>query len=363
MKNPPMQDRHLLRRLSISLLAFALVIGLVAARPAFQISDDRELKEIDLTGWDCLNRLEGSAKTPDGVERNRLKNRSAPDGSPPVADLDTAGFLKQVAEFDAQTKGKRRKDLNPAQQQQLEALEKQIVGLSGYVVLAYCGPTEATNCGSVDFHDWHLEIFERSIDHAPKPGDATPIICEITPRTQNAIYRDKIRIQELAGFFRRADLDYEPTGHPARKVRVTGYLLWDDDHNGAADVGTTIKTVGANKYHNPWRSSGWEIHPVLKVELLDNQAVTAAVSSSPAQSSSPPTPETKSVPTPPSPVSPSIPQQFVTILQPVKIKIPYGEAVLPRGTRLAIVSRQGQSVIVQYLDGTYAVPIASTDLQ
>jgi hypothetical protein len=242
---------------------------LIAARPAFQISGDRELKEIDLQSWDCLNRLEGNAKTLDGVERNRLKNRAAPDVVPPVVDLDTAGFLQRTADFEAQTKGKHRRDLNPAQQQQLAALEKQVVALSGYLALAYCGPTESTNCGSVDFHDWHLEIFERPLDHAPGPGDATPVICEITPRTQNAIYRDRIRIQELAGFFRRADFDYEPTGHPARRIRVTGYLLWDDDHNGAADVGTTIRTVAANKYHNPWRSTAWEVHPAFKVEPLE----------------------------------------------------------------------------------------------
>jgi hypothetical protein len=50
---------------------------------------------------------------------------------------------------------------------------------------------------------------------------------------------------------------------------VTGYLLWDDEHNGVADVGTTIRTIGANKYHHPWRSTPWEIHPVLKIEALD----------------------------------------------------------------------------------------------
>lgn len=358
------QDRHLLRGPWASLLVgLALLLGLLGARPAFQISGDRELKEIDLSGWDCLNRLEGSAKTPDGSERNRLKNRSAPDVAPPVVELDTAGFLKRVAEFDAQTKGKRRKELNSSQKQQLDALEKQIVRLSGYLVLAYCGPPESTNCGSVDFHDWHLEIFERPFDHAPQPGDATPIICEITPRTQNAIFRDKIRIQELTAFFRGIDLNYEPTGHPARKVRVTGYLLWDDEHNGAADVGTTIKKIGANKYHNPWRSAAWEIHPVVKVEALDHAPVTTAVPASPAQSSPSRLTETTPVAPPTSPVSTPAAQQFVTIVQPVKIKIPYGETTLPRGAKFPIVSRQAQTVVIQYMDGTYSIPITSTDLR
>ena len=72
--------------------------------------------------------------------------------------MDTVSFLKYVADFAAQTQNKRRKDLSPAQKQQLDQLEKQSVSLTGYLVLAYAGPTESTNCGSVDFHDWHLEL-------------------------------------------------------------------------------------------------------------------------------------------------------------------------------------------------------------
>lgn len=50
-------------------------------------------------------------------------------------------------------------------------------------------------------------------------------------------------------------------------------------------------------------------------------------------------------------------------LQPVKIKIPYGETVLPRGGTFPIVSPQGQTIIIQYMDGTYAIPIGSADLR
>jgi endonuclease/exonuclease/phosphatase family metal-dependent hydrolase len=54
--------------------------------------------------------------------------------------------------------------------------------------------------------------------------------------------------------------------------------------------------------------------------------------------------------------------QVVTITQPVRIKIPYGETVLPRGLKLVVVSRDAQTVTVQYLDGTQVIPISSTDL-
>src|SRR5205809_47956 len=148
--------------------------------------------------------------------------------------------------------------------------EAPLVSLTAYLVLAYAGPPETTNCSSVDFHDWHLEMFDEPPDHPPQPGDPTPIIAEITPRTQNAIYRDGIRIQELAAFFRHPDVTYESTGHKAQKLRLTGYFLWDDEHNdNTKDVGATIHSIARNRYHNPWRPTAWEIHPVIKLERLD----------------------------------------------------------------------------------------------
>jgi endonuclease/exonuclease/phosphatase family metal-dependent hydrolase len=55
--------------------------------------------------------------------------------------------------------------------------------------------------------------------------------------------------------------------------------------------------------------------------------------------------------------------EFVTLIEPVKIKITYGEAVLPRGLKLPVLSRNANTVTVKYLDGSHAIPISSTDLQ
>ena len=258
------------RRVAFILFLIGFALLLQGARQ--RVTDDRELKEIDLKSWDCVDKLEGSAKTPEQMERNRLKNRSAPEGGiPAVESTDVPGFLRRVTEFEAQTKNRKRVEINMSQKDLLAPLEKKLVSLTGYLNLAYPGPPETTNCGSSDFHDWHLEVFEKPMDHSPAPGDTTPIICEITPRTQNAIYHDGIRIQELAAFFRGPppEMAYESTGHKAQKIRVTGYLLWDDEHNGTADIGTTIEAVGANKLHHPWRQAAWEIHPVLKIERAD----------------------------------------------------------------------------------------------
>jgi hypothetical protein len=77
-----------------------------------------------------------------------------------------------------------------------------------------------------------------------------------------------VRIQSLAEFFRSQNVSYHVTEHKAQKVRVTGYLMWDDDHNGSADVGSTVQWFSKNGFRHSWRSAAWEIHPVLKVEAI-----------------------------------------------------------------------------------------------
>jgi hypothetical protein len=257
------------RTKNVSSLGALIVVTLLVASAAIETTEDTELRDLDLTGWDCVNKPEGSAQSEDAKERNRMKNRWPVNLSLfQIEPLDTAGFLKKVREYDARLGSQRRGELTAAQKGELDSYENQIVSLTGWLVFAYAGPPETTNCASPIFHDWHLEVFENPSDHAPQVGDPTPIICEVTPRTEQRIYRDGARIQSLAGFFRLQDVSYKATGHKAQKVRVTGYLLWDDDHNGSADVGSTIQYFSKNGFHHPWRSTAWEIHPVVKIEAI-----------------------------------------------------------------------------------------------
>jgi hypothetical protein len=244
----------------------AIVLGSLAA---IEPTEDVELRDLNLAAWNCSSKNEGTAQSKEARERNRMKNRWLVNLSGfAVESLDTASFLKKVREYDSRIQGKHRGDLTGAQREELDSCENQIVSLTGWLVLAYAGPPETTNCGDETFHDWHLEIFDKPSDHAPQVGDPTPIICEITPRTERIIYRDGVRIQSLAGFFRLPDASYRATGHAAQKVRLTGYLLWDDEHNSSADVGSTIQRFGRNGLHQPWRSTAWEIHPVMKIEVI-----------------------------------------------------------------------------------------------
>jgi hypothetical protein len=247
----------------------AVVVTMLASLAAIDTTEDTELRNLDVTEWDCVNQSEGTAQSQEARERNRMKNRWPVNLSAfTVEPLDTAAFLKKVREHDSRLQSEHRSELTATKRDELDSYENQIVSLTGWLVLAYAGPPETTNCASAIFHDWHLEIFERPNDHAPRIGDSTPIICEITPRTEQLPYRANVRIQSLTGFFRLQDTSYQATGHTAQKVRVTGYLLWDDEHNGSADVGSTIRYFSKNGFHHPWRSTAWEIHPVMKMEVI-----------------------------------------------------------------------------------------------
>ena len=173
--------------------------GLLVSLAAIETVEDTDLRELDVTGWDC--KPEGSAQSQDAQERNRMKNRWPVNLSLfSVEPLDTTGFLKKVGEYDSRLQSKRRGELTAVQKSELDSYENQMVSLIGWLVLAYAGPPETTNCASATFHDWRLEIFAEPSNHAPREGDPTPIICEITQRTERVIYRDDVRIQSLAEF-------------------------------------------------------------------------------------------------------------------------------------------------------------------
>ena len=351
----------------------AAILPLLAQR---RHTDDRDLLPIDVSKWDCIDKPGGSAKTEDGVERNKGKNRSMVDLSKlRIPAFDTASFLKAVSSFDSQTKGKRRSDLSGAQKIQLAAIEKEIISFTGYLVLAYPGPPETTNCGDADFHDWHLEVFEKPMDHPPGIGDPTPIICEITPRLQNMFYEQGIKLEDIAGYMRRPDLSHEDNKHPARQVRFTGYVLWDDDHNGTADIGARVAEKGKNGYHHPWRSTAFEVHPVLKIEVLDGPQPVPVAAQSAAPIPAPPSDAAAPLGVSPAPaasvaVAPPVAAlntpagpQIATILKAVRVKIPYGETILPVGTKVEVISHKGSVITVRYLGQDVLVPQAATDIR
>ena len=54
--------------------------------------------------------------------------------------------------------------------------------------------------------------------------------------------------------------------------------------------------------------------------------------------------------------------QFATTTRPLTLEVPYGQIVLPPGTKLPIVSRKSDTVEVRYMDKIYPIAISATDL-
>jgi len=140
-----------------------------------------DLRDLDVTGWDCANQFEGLRKV-------RTRGTQSNEESVAAGDLVCihsgrhrhGRILKKGC-------GLRREPSKQAQGELTEHRKANSIDtktrwcpLTGWLVLEYAGPPETTNCGSPVFHDWHLEILENPSDHAPQVGDPTPIICEIT---------------------------------------------------------------------------------------------------------------------------------------------------------------------------------------
>src|SRR5204863_3548573 len=133
-------------------LGVAVVFIMLASLAAMETTEDTEVRDLDLTPWECANQSEGTAQSQDAKDRNRMKNRWPVNLSLfTVEPLDTAGFLRKVGEYDSRLQSKRRGDLPAAQKDELDSYENQIVCLTGWLVLAYAGPPETTNCASPIF--------------------------------------------------------------------------------------------------------------------------------------------------------------------------------------------------------------------
>jgi hypothetical protein len=57
------------------------------------------------------------------------------------------------------------------------------------------------------------------------------------------------------------------------------------------------------------------------------------------------------------------PSDMLTITQSVSVQSPSGNVVLPAGTKIQLVARNGEKVQVRYAGGDYEIPISATDLK
>lgn len=167
---------------------------------------------------------------------NRLKNRTDIPTSYHLVTWDAIAELPYPKPIP-----KSRENFTDAQLVEIERFEGVAVQTVGYVVAIkpQRSNSESCNCGwkGENATDWHIALVEH-----PGDGEATSIVVEPTPR---------LKIKRSS--WTKANL--EPWLNVDLPVRISGWLLFDPSH-----------TNHLKKY----RSTLWEIHPITKIEVWDD---------------------------------------------------------------------------------------------
>ncbi len=201
--------------------------------------------------------------------------------------------------------------------------------------------------GAENDGDVHLVLVDAADD---KPGK---VVVEMPLGTRWCAVRTTAFSWTDAVFPFTADWQHTPFRLVQRPVvTVIGKAFYDTDHSG--------KDVRNNRRPREKEKAVWEIHPVMKMEVVNAGAPPTAPPPSPT---TPPPISTAIAPTQTPALASPTTNQLVTITQPVRVKIAYGETILQPGTKLPLVSRDATTVRVQFMGETQILPISATDLR
>lgn len=131
-------------------------------------------------------------------------------------------------------------------------LERRGVSLEGYVQIMIA---------SVD-GDFHLNLTPNL--PAGVASDSLTVTAEITPQWHRRSTR--WRWERLGVAFRPHTWTDPPWPAGPRRVRISGWLFYDSQYD--APYGAARKALMANTWGQ--RLTGWEIHPVTRIELWDD---------------------------------------------------------------------------------------------
>ena len=189
--------------------------------------------------------LEGKTCGPDGSGDNRDKGTNRRKNRTDIPSSYHLVTWKAIDDLPTPPSPapKSREKFSPEQLKVLAPFEGAAVQTVGYVVAIkpQASNSESCNCG---WHgeratDWHIALVEHAGD-----GEKTSIVVEPTPR-----------IKKLHPKWTKAMLS--PWLNKDVPVRISGWLLFDPQH-----------TNHLNKYRNTL----WEIHPITKIEVWDEDA-------------------------------------------------------------------------------------------
>lgn len=179
--------------------------------------------------WDCP--VNGTARSPDVRALNHLKNRTAMPARP---DIDATVTLKAM--------------VAPGDDRSRWSTQHAAV-IEGYVANVMVGGVESVNCGArkpAD-RDTHIEL---TLDPR-NDAEIRHVIVEVTPRIRS--------VMAAQGKGWSTDVLRSLVG---RRVRVTGWLLFDREH-----ATQSVNTAGSRS-SKAWRATAWELHPVTSIEVL-----------------------------------------------------------------------------------------------
>ncbi len=171
----------------------------------------------------------GIALTPNARKLHRLKNRTE---FPKPSDFDSRIMLDAL--------------LQPGDDQNRWSSDR-AGRVQGYVIdVAYSRP-EATNCFNPCRRDIHILVANRK--DAPK---SEQVVVEVTPNIRDLFEHQGLDWSEQT-------LQRQLVGH---RVEFEGWLYFDVGH---AEESENISPRNPNN----WRATGWEIHPVTKITVIN----------------------------------------------------------------------------------------------
>ncbi len=169
-------------------------------------------------------------------ELNREKNRFA---APKNITDETVGDIIGISTTLPSEAGREHRERWSAAERNVVASEESLgVRVTGYLISVKQSGPESCNGYSDSFVDFHIWIAD-----SPTATKAEAMIVEMTPRWKSIHPEWQLR-------------DLERLSERHAKVRVTGWILWDEEH--PEEVGKS-------------RGSQWEVHPVTNFEVFSGQ--------------------------------------------------------------------------------------------
>lgn len=259
-----------MKRLMLTVLSVVLLLIAVDAKPKGKKKP--KLAWPDLTvinvGGNKTCGIDGAgAPGSEKAKLNDLKNRfRLPSGSfDPIVFDELLGFPQ--GEPDAQ----HQHIINfPGSGDQRN---KRAVSLEGFVKRVFVGGCakhgnkggESCNCNTTvhTICDTHINVIPDA--NTDDSDGHNTYIAEVTQRMRILASQGRLS-SNIGNDWSSVTLKKKIEGH---RVRFSGFLFFDTDHAGQAWVSDPDNTIGGGQKGDNFRQTCWEIHPVMKIEVLD----------------------------------------------------------------------------------------------